>query len=158
MKTFNDFMIFEKIEESLKLLETKSLIPRNYLKIILAVSFVLLFFGIYDELVSTLLCAALPLFWSALALYRKDVAEMNHWIIYWCAYSVIYFFEILGVKSILPFYHFIKCIGLMYLYFPNTRGTNQIHKLVSKKLQTTNHERENPLLKDIDSKMNKRTY
>jgi hypothetical protein len=123
----SDLVLKEKFEENLKLLEMKSLIPRYYLRIIMMVSFVSLLTGILDYLVSSAICIALPLMWTILSLYRRE-QEYRHWITYWIVYSVLYILEIVGVKRFIPLFYFIKCLVLVYLYFPNTKGTYYIYR------------------------------
>jgi hypothetical protein len=149
----SDLLIKEKFEENLKLLEMKSLIPRYYLRIILIISFVSFLTGLLDSFVSCMICLALPMLWSIMALYRKEL-EYRHWITYWLIYSCLYGLENLEVKRVIPLFHFIKCLVLVYLYFPNTKGTFYLYKEIVHRLPIKSQE--NTLKIEIQNLLNKR--
>jgi hypothetical protein len=149
MKT-SDLVIIEKIEEHLRLLEVKSLIPRKWLRIICITSLIFLFLGIFDSLVATIICLCLPLLWTVLSLYKDE--NKNHWIIYWVVYALTYLLDIINIKYFIPFYYLIKCLILIYLYFPNSKGTQLIERFVLPKVANAlKFNKSGGLKKEIDS-------
>jgi hypothetical protein len=147
----SDLLIKEKVKENLKLLEQKSLIPEKKLKIFILISSISFITGILDYLFSLIICMWLPFFWTILSLFKNE-QDLSHWIIYWIIYSVIYSFEVFSIQEIFPLFHILKCIILIYLYFPNTKGTMVIHKYIKKILPKS---KENGLKLEIEKLLNK---
>ncbi|KAJ5747668.1 uncharacterized protein N7511_009364 [Penicillium nucicola] len=100
-------------------------------------------FGIFADLLSSIITILLPVFASYKALRSSDPSQLAPWLMYWVVLSVILLAESWTVFIIgwFPFYSWIRLCFLSYLVLPQTQGARLLYQdYVDPFL--THHERE----------------
>ncbi|KAJ5373280.1 TB2/DP1/HVA22-related protein [Penicillium concentricum] len=100
-------------------------------------------FGIFADLLSSVITIFFPVFASYKALRSSDPSQLAPWLMYWVVLSVILLAESWTVFIIgwLPFYSWIRLGFMCYLVLPQTQGARLLYQdYVDPFL--THHERE----------------
>ncbi|KAJ5725682.1 uncharacterized protein N7483_007039 [Penicillium malachiteum] len=100
-------------------------------------------FGIFADLLSSIITILFPVFASYKALRSSDPSQLAPWLMYWVVLSVILLAESWTVFIIgwFPFYSWIRLFFMCYLVLPQTQGARLLYQdYVDPFL--THHERE----------------
>ncbi|KAJ6031300.1 hypothetical protein N7540_002032 [Penicillium herquei] len=100
-------------------------------------------FGIFADLLSSVITILFPVFASYKALRSSDPSQLAPWLMYWVVLSVILLAESWTVFIIgwFPFYSWIRLFFMCYLVLPQTQGARLLYQdYVDPFL--THHERE----------------
>jgi len=86
-------------------------------------------FGIFADLLSSVISVLLPIFASYKALRSANPAELAPWLMYWVVLSGILLVEswTLFVIGWFPFYSWIRLYFLAYLVLPQTQGARFLY-------------------------------
>ncbi|KAL1982775.1 hypothetical protein VTN96DRAFT_891 [Rasamsonia emersonii] len=87
-------------------------------------------FGIFADLLSSVITILFPAFASYKAIRSADPAQLKPWLMYWVVLSGILLAESWTVFIIgwLPFYSWIRLFFLAYLVLPQTQGARIIYQ------------------------------
>ncbi|KAJ5673793.1 hypothetical protein N7462_009232 [Penicillium macrosclerotiorum] len=100
-------------------------------------------FGIFADLLSSVITILFPIFASYKALRSSDPSQLAPWLMYWVVLSIILLVESWTVFIIgwFPFYSWIRLFFMAYLVLPQTQGARLLYQdYVDPFL--THHERE----------------
>ncbi|KAF7717338.1 Uncharacterized protein PECH_002032 [Penicillium ucsense] len=87
-------------------------------------------FGIFADLLSSVITILFPIFASYKALRSADPSQLAPWLMYWVVLSVLLLAESWTVFIIgwFPFYSWIRLIFLCYLVLPQTQGARMLYQ------------------------------
>ncbi|KAJ5438732.1 uncharacterized protein N7458_009730 [Penicillium daleae] len=87
-------------------------------------------FGIFADLLSSVITILFPIFASYKALRSADPSQLAPWLMYWVVLSVVLLVESWTVFIIgwFPFYSWIRLFFLCYLVLPQTQGARLIYQ------------------------------
>ncbi|KAJ5604888.1 hypothetical protein N7510_010042 [Penicillium lagena] len=87
-------------------------------------------FGIFADLMSSVITILFPVFASYKALRSSDPSQLAPWLMYWVVLSVILLAESWTVFIIgwFPFYSWIRLFFLSYLVLPQTQGARLLYQ------------------------------
>ncbi|KAL4913286.1 TB2/DP1, HVA22 family-domain-containing protein [Aspergillus aurantiobrunneus] len=89
-----------------------------------------MFFGIFADLLSSILTILLPIFASYKALRSSDPYQLAPWLMYWVVLSAILMAESWTVFILgwFPFYSWIRLAFFAYLVLPQTQGARTLYQ------------------------------
>ncbi|KAL4807265.1 TB2/DP1, HVA22 family-domain-containing protein [Aspergillus unguis] len=89
-----------------------------------------MFFGIFADLLSSILTILLPIFASYKALRSSDPYQLAPWLMYWVVLSAILMAESWTYFIIgwIPFYSWIRLSFFAYLVLPQTQGARMLYQ------------------------------
>ncbi|KAK2759385.1 hypothetical protein FQN54_002863 [Arachnomyces sp. PD_36] len=87
-------------------------------------------FGIFADLISSVVTILFPVFASYKALRTSDPAQLTPWLMYWVVYSGVMLAESWTVFIIgwFPFYSWIRLFALSWLVLPQTQGAKILYQ------------------------------
>ncbi|KAJ5890003.1 hypothetical protein N7504_010813 [Penicillium tannophilum] len=87
-------------------------------------------FGIFADLLSSVITILFPVFASYKALRSSDPSQLAPWLMYWVVLSVILLAESWTVFIIgwFPFYSWIRLFFMCYLVLPQTQGARLLYQ------------------------------
>ncbi|KAJ5647120.1 hypothetical protein N7490_003492 [Penicillium lividum] len=87
-------------------------------------------FGIFADLMSSVITILFPVFASYKALRSSDPSQLAPWLMYWVVLSVILLAESWTVFVIgwFPFYSWIRLFFMCYLVLPQTQGARLLYQ------------------------------
>ncbi|KAJ5759648.1 hypothetical protein N7520_006804 [Penicillium odoratum] len=87
-------------------------------------------FGIFADLMSSVITILFPVFASYKALRSSDPSQLAPWLMYWVVLSVILLAESWTVFIIgwFPFYSWIRLFFMCYLVLPQTQGARLLYQ------------------------------
>ncbi|KAJ5915180.1 hypothetical protein N7454_011292 [Penicillium verhagenii] len=87
-------------------------------------------FGIFADLMSSIITILFPVFASYKALRSSDPSQLAPWLMYWVVLSVILLVESWTVFIIgwFPFYSWIRLFFMCYLVLPQTQGARLLYQ------------------------------
>lgn len=117
-----------------KMISEKTGLPASYLAIgSVAFAFLLVLFGICSSLLVNIVGILYPAYVSFKAIESKETDDDKQWLTYWvifAGYSFLdHFIDILFFWF--PFYHTIKLIVLVWLFWPNTLGAIWVYQHIA---------------------------
>jgi hypothetical protein len=156
IKEIHEVTLVERLQENVKLLETKTGLSRSTLFKIFSISMICLIIGIYDSIVSTLIGIVFPIKWTIEA---KDNKSIKNWLSYWFFYSIFCLVEIFAyvIIQVVPFYYLLKSLILITLFLPNFKGAIILYDYLQPKLKKLMriHNTRLTLKEEIEKKLNK---
>lgn len=110
-------------------LKEKTEIPVFYVLASIAITAVLVFFGILDLHLTNIISVVFPAYWTMRAMEREEKEEEKQWLSYWFIWAFLFLFDLLipFYMRKIPYYYFAKLLFLTWLYLPNTRGASYIY-------------------------------
>lgn len=119
----------------LKMISEKSGVPLGQLVIgVMTVFFIFVLIGFGTSLIVNVVGILYPAYMSFKAIESKEDDDDKLWLTYWVVFSLYNFAD--RFVDILffwvPFYHVIKLIVLIYMFFPETRGALKFYNIVAR--------------------------
>jgi len=93
--------------------------------------FFLVLTGILSELLTAMFGFLYPAYMSCKALEHEKTAEKSRtqWLTYWVVFSALLFIDLSfgWLISFIPFYHVIKLLLLLWLFYPKSNGAEIVY-------------------------------
>jgi len=123
---FKDVPVVKTIAEKLN-------VPTSYVAIgSVLVVFLMVFLGLGSGLIVNLVGILYPAYMSFKAIESEDPEDDKQWLTYWAVFAIYsfadHFIDILFFW--VPFYHTIKLIVLIYMFWPKTRGALVVYDMI----------------------------
>ena len=123
-KPDNQISLLEKFENHLNLLQEKTGIKGKFIIWGFIFILILLYFHIFEEIITNLMGTLYPSFWTMKAIESssKSHEELKKWLIYWVVFSTFILIDrgFSFIVKFIPFYFFFKLIFLMVLLMPGS--------------------------------------
>jgi len=92
----------------------------------------LVMLGIGQTYITNIIGVAYPAFMSFMALESEGLDDDKQWLTYWVCFG---FFNIVDqfagiILSFIPFYFFLKCGFLVYLFHPSSLGATTVYNSI----------------------------
>ena len=123
-KPDNQISLLEKFEKHMNLLQEKTGIKGKFIIWGFIFILILIYFHIFEEIITNLMGTIYPSFWTmkALEASTKSNEELKKWLIYWVVFSTFILIDrgFSFIVKFIPFYFFFKLIFLMVLLMPGS--------------------------------------
>ncbi|CAH7689588.1 TB2/DP1, HVA22 family-domain-containing protein [Phakopsora pachyrhizi] len=129
-KELSNYPALNKIEKQIQ-------VPKAYAVLGLGGVFALaIFFNIFAGFLTTLLGWALPAYLSLQSLESPSSGDDVQWLTYWTVFSTFNILEIFSDILLywFPFYYTFKCVFIVWLMLPQTRGAQVLYHKALKPL------------------------
>ena len=125
------YSLLEKWNEHMSIIESKTGIKGIYVILILIISLLLVYYNIFDTIITNLIGFLYPAFCTMKAI-ETNSNEDKQWLTYWVCFACFSIFDLFGgvIKSFVPFYVLLKIIFLIWLFMPNSYGTSIIYNVL----------------------------
>jgi receptor expression-enhancing protein 5/6 len=126
-----EFSLYDKYLEQMKLIQEKTGIPGAYVVGALLAAILFVWIGFLERLITNLVGTVYPAFWTIKSIESKTDDD-KRWLTYWVVFA---FFTIIDMFSgfilkYIPFYFFLKICFLIVLFMPNSQLCNIIYKML----------------------------
>lgn len=123
-KLFNNFPLVHLLSSRLKVSVGFIIIVYLFLAILLSL------INITGNLIVLITGTIYPGYMSLNSIYSKEIDEDKQWLTYWVLFCGINFIDyILGPLTYsIPFYYTLKLLFVIFLFWPNTRGSFLIYE------------------------------
>jgi len=115
-------------------IETRTGIKRLYIVAVIVIfqSLYLMVGGSWAQFICNIIGLLYPAYVSIGAIESVTKEDDTQWLTYWIVFAslnVVEFFN-QAILYYIPFYYLIKCILLLYLYLPMTRGAQTVYTAI----------------------------
>jgi receptor expression-enhancing protein 5/6 len=127
--------LMNKWKEQMELIRKKTGIHGGYVILFLIISIVLVYFNIFETLITNLVGTLYPMFWTIKSI-ETNSNDLKQWLTYWVvfgAFMIADMFSVIIMKFI-PFYFVIKIVFLIWCFMPNSGGTFIVYNFLVLKL------------------------
>jgi len=126
-----EFSLYDKYFEQMKLIHEKTGIPGGYVVGALFAAILFVWIGFLEKFITNLVGTVYPAFWTIKSIESR-ADDDKRWLTYWVVFA---FFTIIDMFSgfilrFIPFYFFLKICFLIALFMPNSQLSNIIYKLL----------------------------
>ena len=99
------YSLLEKWNEHMSIIESKTGIKGIYVILILIISLLLVYYNIFDTIITNLIGFLYPAFCTMKAI-ETNSNEDKQWLTYWVCFACFSIFDLFGgvIKSFVPFY------------------------------------------------------
>ena len=143
--------LIEKWQNEMNLIQEKTGIKGIYVVLGLIVSVILVYYNIFDSVITNLVGTLYPAFWTIKSIEKDDLSEQKNWLTYWAVFSffvLIDMFSPIFVKFI-PFYLVLKILFLIWMFMPGTNGNKFMYNKVVKKILKKYEKEADEFLKNV---------
>jgi receptor expression-enhancing protein 5/6 len=92
----------------------------------------LVMLGIGQTYITNIIGVAYPAFMSFMALESEGLDDDKQWLTYWVCFGAFNIIDQFAgiILSFIPFYFFLKCGFLVYLFHPTTLGATTVYNSI----------------------------
>ena len=126
----------EKWRNWMNLIQEKTGIKGIYVVIGLIISVVLVYFNIFDSVITNLVGTLYPAFWTIKSIEKDDLPSQKHWLIYWAVFGFFVLIDMFSpiIAKFIPFYLVLKILFLIWMFMPGTNGHRIFYEFVVKRI------------------------
>jgi len=133
-----DLEKFKPVQDIAAALKVK---PGHVVVVGFVVTFLLVLTGVFSEFITSVFGFLYPAYMSCKALEHEDNSHKtrSQWLTYWVVFAFIMFVDLIfgPILSFIPFYHVIKMLTFMWLFYPKSNGAGVLYeKIVRPYLKT----------------------
>ena len=128
--------LLEKWQNQMNLIQEKTGIKGIYVIIFLILAVILVYFQLFESIITNLVGTAYPAFWTIKSIELNSANDQKKWLTYWVVFGsfiLVDMFSVVIVKFV-PFYFVLKILFLIWLFMPGSNGCTIIYYLLVKKI------------------------
>jgi len=128
--------LLEKWQEEMNLIQQKTGIKGIYVVLVLILSVVLVYYNIFDSVITNLVGTLYPAFWTIKSIEKDDLSEQKNWLTYWAVFGFFILIDMFSpiIVKFIPFYLVMKILFLIWMFMPGTNGSKLFYEIVVKKI------------------------
>ena len=128
--------LLEKWQEEMNLIQQKTGIKGIYVVLALILSVVLVYYNIFDSVITNLVGTLYPAFWTIKSIEKDDLSEQKNWLTYWAVFGFFILIDMFSpiIVKFIPFYLVMKILFLIWMFMPGTNGSKLFYEIVVKKI------------------------
>ena len=128
--------LLEKWQEEMNLIQQKTGIKGIYVVLALILSVVLVYYNIFDSVITNLVGTLYPAFWTIKSIEKNDLSEQKNWLTYWAVFGFFILIDMFSpiIVKFIPFYLVMKILFLIWMFMPGTNGSKLFYEIVVKKI------------------------
>ena len=128
--------LLEKWQEEMNLIQQKTGIKGIYVVLTLILSVVLVYYNIFDSVITNLVGTLYPAFWTIKSIEKDDLSEQKNWLTYWAVFGFFILIDMFSpiIVKFIPFYLVMKILFLIWMFMPGTNGSKLFYEIVVKKI------------------------
>ena len=129
-------ILLEKWQEEMNLIQQKTGIKGIYVVLALILSVVLVYYNIFDSVITNLVGTLYPAFWTIKSIEKDDLSEQKNWLTYWAVFGFFILIDMFSpiIVKFIPFYLVMKILFLIWMFMPGTNGSKLFYEIVVKKI------------------------
>ena len=127
------FSIKEKWKEIMNSIKAKTGIDGIYVIIFLSLCVLLVYFGIFESLITSLVGTLYPGFSTIKAIQKNK--DKKDWLTYWVIFGSFLIFDMFSaiIIKVVPYYFVLKILFLIWMFIPGSNGCHIVYDfLISK--------------------------
>ena len=142
----------EKWNEQMELIYQKTGIKGIYVVIALIISVILVYYNIFDSVITNFVGTFYPSMATISSIYKNDLKEQKDWLTYWTVFSCFVLLDMFSpiIIKVVPFYLVIKIILLIWLFMPGSNGRTLIYAIIVRKILGKYEEKVDRVINKID--------
>lgn len=128
--------LLEKWQNQMNLIQEKTGIKGIYVILILVLSVILVYFKLFESIITNLVGTAYPAFWTIKSIELNSANDQKKWLTYWVVFGsfiLVDMFSVVIVKFV-PFYFVLKILFLIWLFMPGSNGCTIIYYMLVKRV------------------------
>ncbi len=120
----------------MNLIQQKTGIKGIYVVLALILSVVLVYYNIFDSVITNLVGTLYPAFWTIKSIEKDDLSEQKNWLTYWAVFGFFILIDMFSpiIVKFIPFYLVMKILFLIWMFMPGTNGSKLFYEIVVKKI------------------------
>ena len=128
------FSLVDKWKEIMKKIKEKTGIEGIYVIIFLAICVILVYFGIFESLITSLVGTLYPGFSTIKAIQKKK--NKKDWLTYWVIFGSFLIFDMFSniINKFFPYYFVVKIIFLIWMFLPGSNGCQKVYNILIVKI------------------------
>ena len=128
--------LLEKWQEEMNLIQQKTGIKGIYVVLALIFSVILVYYNIFDSVITNLVGTLYPAFWTIKSIEKEDLSEQKNWLTYWAVFGFFILIDMFSpiIVKFIPFYLVMKILFLIWMFMPGTNGSKLFYEIVVKKI------------------------
>ena len=126
--------IAEKYKEIMKTIKDKTGINGLNAILFLILCVLLVYFGIFEALITNLVGTIYPGYYTIKAIEQKQ--HKKEWLTYWVIFGTFIIFDMFSniIMKIVPFYFVLKILFLIWMFSPESKGRKLVYNFLIYKL------------------------
>ena len=142
----------EKWNQQMELIYQKTGIKGIYVVIALIISVILVYYNIFDSVITNFVGTFYPSMATISSIYKNDLKEQKDWLTYWTVFSCFVLLDMFSpiIIKVVPFYLVIKIILLIWLFMPGSNGRTLIYAIIVRKILGKYEEKVDRVINKID--------
>ena len=144
--------LLEKWQNWMDLIQKQTGIKGIYVVIGLIISVILVYFNIFDSIITNLVGTLYPAFWTIKSIEKNYTVEQKNWLTYWAVFAFFVLIDMFSpiIVKFVPFYLVLKILFLIWMFMPGFYGCNFIYNKIVKKIFQKYEKILDELLKDAE--------
>ena len=136
----------------MELIYQKTGIKGIYVVIGLIISKILVYFNIFDAVITNFIGTFYPSMGTISSIYKNDLEEQKDWLTYWTVFSCFVLLDMFSpiIIKIVPFYLVVKIILLIWLFMPGSNGRTLIYAIFVRRILGKYEEKVDRVIHGID--------
>ena len=128
------FSLVDKWKEIMKKIKEKTGIEGIYVITFLAICVILVYFGIFESLITSLVGTLYPGFSTIKAIQKKK--NKKDWLTYWVIFGSFLIFDMFSniINKFFPYYFVVKIIFLIWMFLPGSNGCQKVYNILIVKI------------------------
>ena len=128
------FSLVDKWKEIMKKIKEKTGIEGIYVIIFLSICVILVYFGIFESLITSLVGTLYPGFSTIKAIQKKK--NKKDWLTYWVIFGSFLIFDMFSniINKFFPYYFVVKIIFLIWMFLPGSNGCQKVYNILIVKI------------------------
>ena len=128
--------LLEKWHEEMDLIQKQTGIKGIYVVLALIFSVILVYYNIFDSVITNLVGTLYPAFWTIKSIEKNDLSEQKNWLTYWAVFGFFILIDMFSpiIVKFIPFYLVMKILFLIWMFMPGTNGSKLFYEIVVKKI------------------------
>ena len=128
--------LLEKWQEEMDLIQKQTGIKGIYVVLALIFSVILVYYNIFDSVITNLVGTLYPAFWTIKSIEKNDLSEQKNWLTYWAVFGFFILIDMFSpiIVKFIPFYLVMKILFLIWMFMPGTNGSKLFYEIVVKKI------------------------
>jgi receptor expression-enhancing protein 5/6 len=145
-RTMNKEIHFSLMDE----IQKKTDFPAVYVMGALAFCGILVFLGVWEQHLTSVVSIVFPIYWTMKAMERTEKDEDKQWLSYWITWGIFFLLDVMIGNFLvkIPYFYFSKLALLTWMFLPGLNGGmlvwNRFYSRISKQIDLT------PITKYID--------
>ena len=131
-----EISLIQKFQNQMKVIQEKTGFKGIYVVCFLIVCVVLVYFNIFDSLITNVVGTAYPIFYTIKSIEENSDELQKNWLTYWVvfgSFTIVDLFSPIIIKFV-PFYFVMKILFLIWLEMPGSSGCKIVYHLLIKKI------------------------